>query len=216
MLIKSVATCVQRIAGMPQWQIVSAGRGAGGVSGVVVKANIADVQHEVYTTPTVLVASSVSGEEEVPDGVVAVITPDAPDVLSHIAVRARNLRVLFATCFDSSTIEQLKQCEGKPIRVVLKGETVQYEILPDMKSVTADTTATASPTENVASAGANVKPYPFTAYCLAEKDIDPNKAAKAYGAKSSNLVALRALLPSFVQVLLPHFFLPFPKAETGT
>ncbi len=39
-------------------------------------------------------ASSLSGEEEVPPGVVGVITNDAPDVLAHISVRARNLKVL--------------------------------------------------------------------------------------------------------------------------
>ena len=38
--------------------------------------------------------SSLSGEEEVPPGVVGVITNDAPDVLAHISVRARNLKVL--------------------------------------------------------------------------------------------------------------------------
>ena len=31
---------------------------------------------------------------------VAVLTPDAPDVLSHVSVRARNMHVLFATCHD--------------------------------------------------------------------------------------------------------------------
>lgn len=33
------------------------------------------------------------GEEEIPEGCVAVLTPDAPDVLSHVSVRARNMKV---------------------------------------------------------------------------------------------------------------------------
>ena len=40
-----------------------------------------DVQEEVYDKPTVLIASSITGEEEIPPGVVAMITPDAVDVL---------------------------------------------------------------------------------------------------------------------------------------
>ena len=40
-----------------------------------------------------LIAKRVTGEEEVPEGVVAVLTPDAPDVLSHVSVRARNMKV---------------------------------------------------------------------------------------------------------------------------
>jgi len=33
------------------------------------------VQAEIFDTPTILLASSLSGEEEVPQGVVGVITP---------------------------------------------------------------------------------------------------------------------------------------------
>lgn len=50
-----------------------------------------------------------TGEEEIPEGAVAVITPDAPDVLSHVSVRARNMRVLFATCHDEAPLKQLRE-----------------------------------------------------------------------------------------------------------
>lgn len=40
-----------------------------------------------------MVAKSVKGEEEIPGGTVAVLTPDMPDVLSHVSVRARNSKV---------------------------------------------------------------------------------------------------------------------------
>lgn len=78
-----------------------------------------------YTLPTYLLAlnthahthsqhtcflSQVTGEEEIPEGVVAVLTPDAPDVLSHVSVRARNMRVLFATCHDPEPLDQIKVC----------------------------------------------------------------------------------------------------------
>lgn len=52
------------------------------------------VQNKSYSKPTILVAKSVKGEEEIPDGVVAVLTPDMPDVLSHVSVRARNSKVV--------------------------------------------------------------------------------------------------------------------------
>ncbi len=55
----------------------------------------------------------VSGEEEIPEGAVAVLTPDAPDVLSHVSVRARNMRVLFATCHDSEPLDQIKVGLGR-------------------------------------------------------------------------------------------------------
>lgn len=47
------------------------------------------VQNKSYEKPTILVAKSVKG-----DGAVAVLTPDMPDVLSRVSVRARNSKVL--------------------------------------------------------------------------------------------------------------------------
>ena len=55
----------------------------------------------------------VTGEEEIPDGVVAVLTPDAPDVLSHVSVRARNMKVLFATCHDPEPLDQIRGMAGE-------------------------------------------------------------------------------------------------------
>lgn len=54
-----------------------------------------------------------AGEEEIPEGVVAVLTPDAPDVLSHVSVRARNMKVLFATCHDEEPLNQIRKAQGE-------------------------------------------------------------------------------------------------------
>lgn len=54
-----------------------------------------------------------AGEEEVPEGVVGLLTPDAPDVLSHVSVRARNMHVLFATCHDEEPLNLIKQAQGQ-------------------------------------------------------------------------------------------------------
>ena len=62
-----------------------------------------------------LVAKRVTGEEEVPEGAVAVLTPDAPDVLSHVSVRARNMKVLFAICHEEGTLKEVEDKEGKTI-----------------------------------------------------------------------------------------------------
>jgi alpha-glucan,water dikinase len=62
---------------------------------VVVVDELLAVQNKSYDKPTILVAKSVKGEEEIPDGVLGVITPDMPDVLSHVSVRARNSKVYF-------------------------------------------------------------------------------------------------------------------------
>ena len=54
--------------------------------------------------------SLLSGNEEVPEGAVAVLTSgDCPDVLSHSAVRARNMGVLMAACLS----DEVRETAGK-------------------------------------------------------------------------------------------------------
>lgn len=69
------------------WQVISPVE----VCGFIVSVNeLITTQSKVYRRPTIIIASRVTGNEEIPDGVVAVLTPDMPDVLSHVAIRARN------------------------------------------------------------------------------------------------------------------------------
>jgi alpha-glucan,water dikinase len=44
---------------------------------------------------------------------VGLLTPDAPDVLSHVSVRARNMHVLFATCHDGGPLQEIKGMQGQ-------------------------------------------------------------------------------------------------------
>ena len=60
-----------------------------------------------------LLAKRVTGEEEVPEGCVAVVTPDAPDVLSHVSVRARNMRVFFGICHEPEPLAAIEALAGR-------------------------------------------------------------------------------------------------------
>lgn len=73
------------------WQVISPVEAVGRV---VVVGELLTVQNKSYGQPTILVVKTVKGEEEIPDGAVAVLTPDMPDVLSHVSVRARNGKVI--------------------------------------------------------------------------------------------------------------------------
>ncbi|KAK4402625.1 Alpha-glucan water dikinase, chloroplastic [Sesamum angolense] len=84
-----------------------------------------------YSKPTILVAKSVKGEEEIPDGAVAVLTPDMPDVLSHVSVRARNSKVCFATCFDANILGNIQAYEGKLLQLKPTSADVVYSEMND-------------------------------------------------------------------------------------
>lgn len=72
------------------WQVISPVEVVGFVTSV---HELIGIQNKVYRKPTVIIANRVTGEEEIPDGVVAVLTPDMPDILSHVSIRARNSKV---------------------------------------------------------------------------------------------------------------------------
>jgi alpha-glucan,water dikinase len=113
--LSAVEPGLRAAAELGAWQVISPGDATGRL--VHVPGGLSDVQDLVYDEPTVLVVGEVTGEEEVPEGAVAVLTPDAPDVLSHVAVRARNLRVLFATCHDSAPLDELRAAQGSRVHV---------------------------------------------------------------------------------------------------
>ena len=58
----------------------------------------------------------------------AVLTSDVPDLVSHVAVRARNAHVLFATCFDPAVYAHLKTLQDKSLALqVSPGGDVTFE-----------------------------------------------------------------------------------------
>jgi alpha-glucan, water dikinase len=113
--LSAVEPGLRAAAELGAWQVISPGDATGRLAHV--PGGLSDVQDLVYDEPTVLVVGEVTGEEEVPEGCVAVLTPDAPDVLSHVAVRARNLRVLFAACHDSQPLDELRALAGGRVHV---------------------------------------------------------------------------------------------------
>ncbi|KAG2496808.1 hypothetical protein HYH03_005215 [Edaphochlamys debaryana] len=101
-------------SGGAPWQVVSQPGGGEAVSGTVVAVGaLAEVQGSSYDVPTVLLAASLTGVEDIPPGVVAVLTKSTTDVLSHLSIRARSQRVLLATCFDDGAWAEWQSCVGK-------------------------------------------------------------------------------------------------------
>lgn len=96
------------VAGVGPWQLVSGGSSDGKATGKYMVTNdLADIQGEKFDENVVVVSSSVDGSCDIPLGVVAVISGAPVDILSHVAIRARNQGVLLACC-DVETLAKLK------------------------------------------------------------------------------------------------------------
>jgi alpha-glucan,water dikinase len=126
LLLRHLDRILRQAADLGAWQVISPARAAGTVR---VVERLVSVQAERFAEPTVLVADAVGGNEEIPEGVTGVLTADTPDLVSHVAVRARNAGVLFATCYDPDVYARLKGSAGKmlALRVTPGGDVEQAE-----------------------------------------------------------------------------------------
>ncbi|KAL6639875.1 hypothetical protein ACP70R_022470 [Stipagrostis hirtigluma subsp. patula] len=182
---------LRNVANLGSWQVISPVE----VSGyVVVVDELLAVQNKSYDKPTILVAKSVKGEEEIPDGVVGVITPDMPDVLSHVSVRARNSKVLFATCFDSSTLSELEGHNQKLLSFKPTSADITYrEIAESELQQSSSPNAEAG---NAVPSVSLVKKKFLGKYAISAEEF----SEEMVGAKSRNIAYLKGKLPSWVGV----------------
>ncbi|XP_050207604.1 alpha-glucan water dikinase, chloroplastic [Mercurialis annua] len=189
-LLNRLDPILRKTANLGSWQVISPVEVAGYVA---VVDELLTVQNKSYDRPTILVARRVKGEEEIPDGTVAVLTPDMPDVLSHVSVRARNGKVCFATCFDQNILEKLQAYEGKLLRLKPTSADIVYCEISD--SELADSSST-----NMKEVGSSpiklVKKQFSGRYAISSEEFTSDMV----GAKSRNISHLKGKLPSWVGI----------------
>lgn len=115
-LLSLVDPALRQQSGRGNWMVVSPA--AGTASGWLrIVDDLASIQHDTFERPTVLLCNHVGGEEEVPGGCTALLTPDSIDVLCHSAVRARNCRVFLATCYQREELQDMHRYDGQFVQV---------------------------------------------------------------------------------------------------
>jgi alpha-glucan,water dikinase len=114
MLIHHFDPVLRKLAKLGDWQVISPSSAMGEV---LVVESFRAVQGRRFEQPTIIVAEKVFGDEEPPEGVRAVITPSSVDLVSHVAVRARNANLLFATCYDRACFDRLKAMPGQVVEL---------------------------------------------------------------------------------------------------
>lgn len=188
-LLNRLDPTLRKIANLGSWQVISPVEAVGFV---VVVDELLSVQNKAYEQPTILVAKSVKGEEEIPDGTVAVLTPDMPDVLSHVSVRARNSKVCFATCFDPNILADLQSKEGKILH---------------LRPASADITYSEARDVNITSSSKSEEVGPSGSISLTKKQFGGSFAISSeefttelVGAKSRNIGYLKGKVPSWLGI----------------
>ncbi|MGA1789918.1 MAG: phosphohistidine-like domain-containing protein [bacterium] len=186
MLLRHIEPKLRKAANLGQWQVISPGQGTGRVKMV---DQLRYIQGKTFLTPTVIIADKITGDEEIPEGVTALITPDVTDIVSHISVRARNKGILFATCYDTGILEQLRSSKGRFIhlRSAPSGEVVVMEVQENQEIMQASGSKAES---------ANPIRPDFTLNPIPSKDFNDRRV----GGKSLNLKNLEGKMPEWIHM----------------
>ena len=183
MLIHHLDPILRKYARLGDWQVISPGEGSGIVE---VTDTLRSIQGKTFEKPTVVIADRVMGDEEPPEGVCAIITPDAVDLVSHVAVRTRNSRLLFATCYDKECLKNLKSLRGHFLnfQVQATGDITFQEVAGNM------TTVQPQPKIEVK----KISMPAFSMYAIPSDHFSDSMV----GSKSNNLVRLHGKLPEWI------------------
>ncbi|KAL6770951.1 GWD2 [Auxenochlorella protothecoides x Auxenochlorella symbiontica] len=206
-LLRALGPKLRGAASLGPWQVVSA---AGAEGEVLLLPNLDGVQGQTMPGATIILTERLTGNEDIPEGVTAVLTSSATDVLSHIAIRARAQKVLLATCFDHGHFEGLKELAGSHAAAVVTpvGDVSLAAI--DRGSVRPEAvpgSASKAPKISLAKPAMRKR---GSSWVLQE----PEFKASVVGGKSLNLAALRQKLDSLQDVSLPaSLALPFGTFE---
>ena len=206
--LSAAEPALRAAASLSAWSVLSPGAAVGTLVTVDSLHEVADAE---FDTPTILIAARVSGEEDVPPRVVGVLTRDAPDVLSHLAVRARNGCVLLAGCYDAGPIDALVAAAGQRVAV---STTAAGDVAWRVAGASdGDDDATSTPSSPPPSARrfASLKPPRF---CGDWAVPAARFADGVVGAKSRNLAALRGRLPEWLRTP-PSVTIPFGAFEAA-
>ena len=213
-LLRAADAPLRKAAGLGAWAVASTPP-TGAVAGTVQAVALADVQGKAFDAPTVIVSPKLDGLEDIPAGIVAVITGATVDVLAHVALRARAQGVLLAACVDADAFAQLQALDGRHVSATVtpSGDVAVEEIASGNGNGAAPAAAAAAPAENgngAASAAVAVgAATESAAWALPESAFAPG----VVGGKALSCAALRQKLVAGGVAAPPSVALPYGTFE---
>jgi alpha-glucan,water dikinase len=185
-LLHHIEPILRQTARLGAWQIISRGHGHGQVQWA---DSLRAIQLRHFDRPTVILTERVMGDEEIPDQVTAVIAPDVTDIVSHVAVRARNNQVLFAACHDAELLDKLKALQGRHVELAINasGDVLIQEGGRD---------AGGQVKPEAGARSLKLQPRQFTKYAVSLEEFAP----ELVGGKSLQQLRMRGKLPAWIRL----------------
>ncbi len=184
LILRYLDPILRKNADLGDWQLISRGTGMGEVN---IIESLKSVQGKHYEKPVILITDKITGDEEIPSAVSAIIASDAIDGLSHLAIRARNAGILFAVCYNHDVSEQLKALTGHVLimKVDSANNIIFEESHEDVETIKPQKVAVRAMTR-----------HGFTAYAIPMRDF----VDQTVGYKSTKLKGTYAQLPSWINI----------------
>ena len=211
MILKKIDPHVRKCAHLGDWLIISKGRSHGSRGYVEKVPRLYDVMHKTYENRTILLVDKVTGEEEVPTNVQAIVllnSNDYPDVLAHVSVRARNLKVLLVVLFSEQSCKDLAALVGNHLALNVKNNVVEWQHLNPNKPI-ARRASSHLILQEARDQAESLEPPPMFKKSLLSMDEFSQKHS---GAKSNNLKNLRNKLDKNIK-LPESACIPFQMCE---
>ncbi|MFQ5560111.1 MAG: phosphohistidine-like domain-containing protein, partial [Nitrospinota bacterium] len=114
---------VKEFAGISAWEVLFPGE----CSGRLIDAGDDGFARE-FDEPVILLASEVSGDEEIFPGVTAVVLKQGIPLLSHLGIRAREQGVVFVTCEDEQMLENISSYMGRVVHLKADSRNINIKL----------------------------------------------------------------------------------------
>ena len=131
MILKKIEPILREKVDLGNWLIISRGKKEMTRGKIKYERNLKDLQLEKFDEKIILIVENIGGNEEIPlncNGVIIINSNNYPDMLAHISVRARNLKVPLIVSFSAEDGQKLLQSKNKFIELKISGENISYMI----------------------------------------------------------------------------------------
>ncbi len=119
-LVNALIKRIRILASLSPWDIVVAGTAVGRLMAVENLDDPIDIQKE----PVILLSKRAGGDEEIPANVVGIILAHEMPHLSHLAIRARQKKVVFASCEEEGRLAKILGHVGDSVNLTASADNV--------------------------------------------------------------------------------------------
>ena len=136
-LLKKLNKFIREKTSNEKWLIISRGEKEEIKGLIKFEKNLNDIQFEKLKQKTILITENINGNEEIPINCIGLIisnnNENYPDVLSHVSVRSRNLKIIFGVCLDENIRNELFSYNNKFIKLNIVNTDIKFELINEIK-----------------------------------------------------------------------------------